>query len=154
MILGYAETSRLLVAWCELRQGFRHFRADRIVEFEVLNEPNGLRRANCDAAGSDGARRTSAILRETDLIANDPNRTWEDQERRIVTLNRPFQCIGCSSELCLIMAAARTAIPCCTRARTFPEEPCILQGIRDEMAVSPSEALPALRRMIRGRQAR
>jgi predicted DNA-binding transcriptional regulator YafY len=44
VILGYAETSRLLVAWCELRQSFRHFRADRIVEFEVLNEANGLRR--------------------------------------------------------------------------------------------------------------
>ncbi len=24
VILGYAETSRLLVAWCELRRGFRH----------------------------------------------------------------------------------------------------------------------------------
>jgi hypothetical protein len=71
-----------------------------------------------------------------------------------VTLNRPLQCVGCSSELCLIVAAARTAIPCCIRARTFPEEPCILLGIRDEMAVSPSEGLPGLRRMIRGRQAR
>jgi hypothetical protein len=59
-----------------------------------------------------------------------------------------------SRKLCLIAAAARTAIPCCTRARTFPEEPCILLGIRDEMMVSPSEALPALRKMIRGRQAR
>jgi predicted DNA-binding transcriptional regulator YafY len=44
VILGYAETSRLLVAWCELRQSFRHFRADRIVAFEVLKETNGLRR--------------------------------------------------------------------------------------------------------------
>jgi predicted DNA-binding transcriptional regulator YafY len=43
VILGYAETSRLLVAWCELRQSFRHFRADRIVDFEVLDETNGLR---------------------------------------------------------------------------------------------------------------
>jgi hypothetical protein len=39
-------------------------------------------------------------------------------------------------------------------SRTFPEEPCILLGIRDETAVSPSEALPSLRRMIRARQAR
>ena len=44
VILGYAETSRLLVAWCELRQSFRHFRADRIVDFKVLDETNGLRR--------------------------------------------------------------------------------------------------------------
>jgi len=43
VILGYAETSRLLVAWCELRQSFRHFRTDRIVHFEVLDETNGLR---------------------------------------------------------------------------------------------------------------
>ena len=43
VILGYAETSRLLVAWCELRQSFRHFRTDRIVGFEVLDETNGLR---------------------------------------------------------------------------------------------------------------
>jgi predicted DNA-binding transcriptional regulator YafY len=43
VILGYAETSRLLVAWCELRQSFRHFRTDRIVDFEVLDETNGLR---------------------------------------------------------------------------------------------------------------
>ena len=34
VILGYAETSRLLVAWCELRQGFRHFRTDRMIEAE------------------------------------------------------------------------------------------------------------------------
>lgn len=38
VILGYAETSRLLVAWCELRQGFRHFRADRIIEANLLEE--------------------------------------------------------------------------------------------------------------------
>jgi len=43
VILGYAETNRLLVAWCELRQGFRHFRTDRIIEAEMLGERNGLR---------------------------------------------------------------------------------------------------------------
>ena len=43
VIVGYAETSRLLVAWCELRQGFRHFRTERIVAAEVLDEPIGLR---------------------------------------------------------------------------------------------------------------
>ena len=44
VILGYAETSRLLVAWCELRESFRHFRTDRIIEAEVLEESTGLRR--------------------------------------------------------------------------------------------------------------
>jgi predicted DNA-binding transcriptional regulator YafY len=43
VILGYAETSRLLVAWCELRQGFRHFRTDRMIEAETLDENIGLR---------------------------------------------------------------------------------------------------------------
>jgi predicted DNA-binding transcriptional regulator YafY len=43
VILGYAETSRLLIAWCELRHDFRHFRADRIIHTEVLPESNGLR---------------------------------------------------------------------------------------------------------------
>ncbi|HEY1781103.1 MAG TPA: YafY family protein [Roseiarcus sp.] len=43
VILGYAETSRVLVAWCELREGFRHFRTDRIAEAETLAESIGLR---------------------------------------------------------------------------------------------------------------
>jgi predicted DNA-binding transcriptional regulator YafY len=43
VILGYAETTRMLVAWCELRQAFRHFRTDRIVEAETLDEIIGLR---------------------------------------------------------------------------------------------------------------
>jgi predicted DNA-binding transcriptional regulator YafY len=43
VILGYDETSRLLIAWCELRQGFRHFRTDRIIRAEALTDLNGLR---------------------------------------------------------------------------------------------------------------
>jgi predicted DNA-binding transcriptional regulator YafY len=43
VILGYAEHHCLLVAWCELREGFRHFRTDRIVEAEILEEPFGIR---------------------------------------------------------------------------------------------------------------
>jgi predicted DNA-binding transcriptional regulator YafY len=43
VILGYAETTRLLVAWCELRQSFRHFRTDRILQAETLDEIIGLR---------------------------------------------------------------------------------------------------------------
>ena len=43
VILGYAETTRMLVAWCELRQGFRHFRTDRIIAVEMLDESVGLR---------------------------------------------------------------------------------------------------------------
>ena len=36
--VGYHDLSRLLVAWCELRRGFRHFRTDRIVSAEFLEE--------------------------------------------------------------------------------------------------------------------
>jgi predicted DNA-binding transcriptional regulator YafY len=43
VIIGYAETVRLLAAWCELRQGFRHFRTDRILTAEFLDERHGCR---------------------------------------------------------------------------------------------------------------
>lgn len=43
VILGYAEASCLLVAWCELREDFRHFRVDRMIAINVLDETNGLR---------------------------------------------------------------------------------------------------------------
>ena len=39
----YAETVRLLAAWCELRQDFRHFRTDRILAAEFLDENYGCR---------------------------------------------------------------------------------------------------------------
>lgn len=43
VIVGFAETVRLLAAWCELREGFRHFRTDRIVAAEFLDERHGAR---------------------------------------------------------------------------------------------------------------
>ena len=36
--IGYLEAVRHLVAWCELRQAFRHFRTDRVVEAGFLDE--------------------------------------------------------------------------------------------------------------------
>lgn len=38
-----AETVRLLAAWCESRRGFRHFRTDRIVSANFLEERYGCR---------------------------------------------------------------------------------------------------------------
>jgi predicted DNA-binding transcriptional regulator YafY len=61
VILGYAEASRMIVAWCEMRQGFRHFRADRVIEAEVLEATNGLR------AGE--LRRRWTLWREEQLAA-------------------------------------------------------------------------------------
>ncbi|CZT33195.1 helix-turn-helix transcriptional regulator [Rhizobium sp. 9140] len=36
--LGYFESLRILVAWCELRGGFRHFRIDRMIEVMPTQE--------------------------------------------------------------------------------------------------------------------
>ena len=36
--LGFFDSTRILAAWCELRGGFRHFRADRIETAELLAE--------------------------------------------------------------------------------------------------------------------
>ena len=43
MIIGYADAVRLIAAWCELRQGFRHFRTDRVLAAEFLDETHGSR---------------------------------------------------------------------------------------------------------------
>jgi predicted DNA-binding transcriptional regulator YafY len=42
VIIGYADTVRLLAAWCEKKQAFRHFRTDRVPGGEFLEEPHGL----------------------------------------------------------------------------------------------------------------
>jgi predicted DNA-binding transcriptional regulator YafY len=39
VVLGYSDIHRILIAWCELRQGFRHFRTDRLVAAEALDQP-------------------------------------------------------------------------------------------------------------------
>jgi predicted DNA-binding transcriptional regulator YafY len=36
--VGYHETVRIMVAWCELRKDFRSFRTDRVAEAEFLEE--------------------------------------------------------------------------------------------------------------------
>ncbi len=35
--LGFFDNARVVVAWCELRETFRHFRADRIAALEMLD---------------------------------------------------------------------------------------------------------------------
>ena len=37
-LLAYSEDYRMICAWCELRQAFRHFRTDRVSEALVLEE--------------------------------------------------------------------------------------------------------------------
>ncbi len=46
--VGYLDTARLLIAFCEMRQDFRHFRTDRVLEASFLDEryperPSALR---------------------------------------------------------------------------------------------------------------
>jgi predicted DNA-binding transcriptional regulator YafY len=36
--ISYFDAQRLVVAWCELRQGFRHFRSDRVLDMRVMEE--------------------------------------------------------------------------------------------------------------------
>lgn len=38
ILLGYRDTSRIIAAWCEMREGFRYFRTERIIEAEVLED--------------------------------------------------------------------------------------------------------------------
>jgi len=42
--IAYYESVRLLAAWCELRQDFRHFRTDRVSEAEFLDDRYPARR--------------------------------------------------------------------------------------------------------------
>lgn len=44
LALSFFEQVRVLVAWCELRQDFRHFRTDRLSSFEILDSRYPQRR--------------------------------------------------------------------------------------------------------------
>ncbi len=43
--LGYFEETRMLVAWCEWRQGYRHFRTERMAAISLLEARYPRRRA-------------------------------------------------------------------------------------------------------------
>jgi len=45
VVLGYDQNCCLLISWCELRGGFRHFRAERIRQVTILNEDIGTSRS-------------------------------------------------------------------------------------------------------------
>jgi predicted DNA-binding transcriptional regulator YafY len=54
--IGYFDEARVVMAWCELRQGFRHFRADRIASCRTLDAryPSSRRRLLKDWRLSEG----------------------------------------------------------------------------------------------------
>ncbi|PVM91275.1 helix-turn-helix transcriptional regulator [Caulobacter endophyticus] len=43
--VGYMATTRMLIAWCELRGDFRNFRTDRVVTAQFLDDRHGQRPA-------------------------------------------------------------------------------------------------------------
>ncbi|MEJ2408492.1 MAG: WYL domain-containing protein [Novosphingobium sp.] len=43
VIIGYFDETRMLAAWCELGQDFRHFRTDRVTNAEFLEDRHGTR---------------------------------------------------------------------------------------------------------------
>jgi predicted DNA-binding transcriptional regulator YafY len=42
--ISYFDAQRIIIAWCEMRQGFRSFRTDRVITSEVLKEKYKERR--------------------------------------------------------------------------------------------------------------
>lgn len=45
LLIAFLDRSRYLVAWCETREGYRHFRTDRVQELKVLGDKYPGRRA-------------------------------------------------------------------------------------------------------------
>lgn len=45
VMIGYTDAVRLIAAWCERRRSFRHFRTDRVLQVEFLEEAADLRPA-------------------------------------------------------------------------------------------------------------
>jgi predicted DNA-binding transcriptional regulator YafY len=48
--IGYYETVRVIAAWCELREDFRHFRTDRVVDADFIEQRYPGRREALRAA--------------------------------------------------------------------------------------------------------
>lgn len=49
VLLGYRDSGRILAAWCELREGFRYFREDRMIRARVLDSCYPERRVHLRA---------------------------------------------------------------------------------------------------------
>ncbi|MCP5001188.1 MAG: WYL domain-containing protein, partial [Hyphomicrobiales bacterium] len=45
LLIAFLDRSRYLVAWCETRKDYRHFKTDRVQELKVLGEKYPGRRA-------------------------------------------------------------------------------------------------------------
>jgi len=61
LLIGYADTVRLLAAWCELRQEFRHFRMDRITAAGFIGETYEVQRRTLMARWKQHMKQTRGI---------------------------------------------------------------------------------------------
>lgn len=61
ILLGYRDAGRIIAAWCELREGYRYFRTDRIINGEVLNDK---------------------IPRRMDLLKTDWRKAMDEERKR------------------------------------------------------------------------
>jgi predicted DNA-binding transcriptional regulator YafY len=65
----YLDTVRILAAWCELRQAFRHFRTDRVLEATFLDERYPERAAVLRARWRKGLTQDSAEAEPVGRVA-------------------------------------------------------------------------------------
>lgn len=76
--VAYFQTVRLLVAWCELRDAFRHFRTDRIEAVEFLDERYPMSAEALRAAW----RRQERAGADERPASGDPANSWCDRPKR------------------------------------------------------------------------
>ncbi|WP_421730868.1 helix-turn-helix transcriptional regulator [Brevundimonas sp.] len=71
-LIGYRETTRLLVGWCETREDFRTFRTDRVVEAVFLDDrypgPSAQLRARWQAKMDEERRIYEALAQQSSPI--------------------------------------------------------------------------------------
>ncbi|MDV3459298.1 YafY family protein [Sphingomonas sp. HF-S4] len=66
LVIGYLDSTRALIAWCELREDFRTFRLDRIDRADILDaripqDPGALRRKWRASLSDDSGRRPAGV---------------------------------------------------------------------------------------------
>jgi predicted DNA-binding transcriptional regulator YafY len=66
--IAYFDASRLVIAWCELRQDFRSFRSDRMIAAEILKDRYPQRRARLLKQWSEQMRAAEGV-QMTDVFA-------------------------------------------------------------------------------------
>jgi predicted DNA-binding transcriptional regulator YafY len=77
--VSYWDAVRLIVAWCEMRKGFRHFRADRVMEAQFLEERYSTPAPSCARNGKRKCARIGKGRRPA--WATPPPRGWNRREK-------------------------------------------------------------------------